>query len=238
MPNYTKLFNSIVTSTIWTEDDKTRIVWITMLALADQNGEVHASIPGLARLSAVTLEDAESSIGKLLSPDKYSRTPDHEGRRIVKIDGGWELLNHAKYRLMASKEDAKVTNAARQKRHRERNATVTPRNASVTQARDIAEAEADTKVKAEAKAEKKPNPNNKRMEIPSVSDILEYGMTLSPPFKDAQKFSDFYESKGWLVGKSPMKSWQASVRTWHRKPDHRQEKRSKEFPEKTTLRKL
>ncbi len=32
---YTKLFHSIVTSTIWRETDPTRIVWITMLALAE-----------------------------------------------------------------------------------------------------------------------------------------------------------------------------------------------------------
>lgn len=31
---------------------------------------------------------------------------------------------------------------------------------------------------------------------------------------DASKFWDFYESKGWRVGKSAMKSWQACVRTW------------------------
>jgi 5-methylcytosine-specific restriction endonuclease McrA len=120
MANYTKLFNSIVTSTIWTEDDKTRIVWITMLAICDQNGEVQASIPGLARLSGVSVADAEMAIGKLLSPDKHSRTPDHEGRRIVPIEGGWELLNHAKYRRMASLEDRKEATAKRVKRHRER----------------------------------------------------------------------------------------------------------------------
>ena len=31
---------------------------------------------------------------------------------------------------------------------------------------------------------------------------------------DAQRFIDFYESKGWKVGTSPMKDWKASVRTW------------------------
>lgn len=150
MPNYTKLFNSIVTSTIWTEDDKTRIVWITMLAMSDQNGEVHASVPGLARVSGVSLADCEAALHKLSSPDAYSRTPDNEGRRISPIDGGWELLNHRKYRAMASKTDSQNANAERQKRHRERNAkvtdrnaTVTPSNGSVTQTRDIAEAEAE-----------------------------------------------------------------------------------------------
>lgn len=33
---------------------------------------------------------------------------------------------------------------------------------------------------------------------------------------DPQAFVDFYESKGWVVGKSPMKDWRAAVRTWER----------------------
>lgn len=161
MPNYTKLFNSIVTSTIWTEDDKTRIVWITMLALSDQNGEVHSSIPGLARLSAVPIPDVERALEKFLSPDPYSRTPDNDGRRIAKIDGGWELLNHAKYRKMASKEDSKAASAERVRRHRQRNACnanvtdVTPCNASETLGRDIAEAEAEAETKTEKEKKNK-----------------------------------------------------------------------------------
>jgi len=122
MPNYTKLFDSIITSTIWSEAHETRIVWITMLALADQHGEVHASIPGLARVANVPIECCEEAVNKFLAPDKYSRTPDQEGRRIGVIAGGWELLNHAKYRNMASREDAKVANAERVKRYRVRNA--------------------------------------------------------------------------------------------------------------------
>ena len=33
---------------------------------------------------------------------------------------------------------------------------------------------------------------------------------------DAQAFIDFYESKGWKVGNTPMKDWKAAVRTWER----------------------
>ena len=33
---------------------------------------------------------------------------------------------------------------------------------------------------------------------------------------DAQRFFDYYEAKGWVVGKSPMKDWKAAVRTWER----------------------
>lgn len=38
---------------------------------------------------------------------------------------------------------------------------------------------------------------------------------------DAQKFFDFYESKGWLIGKTKMKDWKAAVRTWETKERER-----------------
>ena len=34
---------------------------------------------------------------------------------------------------------------------------------------------------------------------------------------DAERFVNFYESKGWMVGKNKMKDWKASVRTWEQK---------------------
>ena len=33
---------------------------------------------------------------------------------------------------------------------------------------------------------------------------------------DPQSFVDFYESKGWMIGKNKMKDWKAAVRTWER----------------------
>lgn len=33
---------------------------------------------------------------------------------------------------------------------------------------------------------------------------------------DAQRFVDFYEAKGWMLGKNKMKDWKAAVRTWER----------------------
>lgn len=122
-----------------------------MLALADKNGEVQASIPGLARIAGVPVLDCEEAIGKFLAPDPYSRTPDDEGRRIEKIDGGWALINHAKYRDMASREESKDAHAKRQKRYRdrekrnvtERDASVTPSDAPVTDTMHIADADTD-----------------------------------------------------------------------------------------------
>ena len=76
-----------------------------MLALADRNGLIDAALPGLSNAARVSLEDCEKAVSKFLAPDPYSRTTDHEGRRIEKVEGGWRLLNHAAYRAKLSKED-------------------------------------------------------------------------------------------------------------------------------------
>lgn len=48
--------------------------------------------------------------------------------------------------------------------------------------------------------------------IEMVEDYInEHGYNVN-----AHSFMDFYESKGWLVGKTKMRDWQAAVRTWSR----------------------
>lgn len=103
--SYTKLDAGITDSTVWAAPDATRLTWITMLAMADQHGYVGASIPGLASRARVTLEGCLAALECFMSPDLYSRTKDFEGRRIAEADGGWVLLNHAKYRAMQSADD-------------------------------------------------------------------------------------------------------------------------------------
>lgn len=115
---FTKLFSSITESTIWCEDAPTRIVWITMLAMADRRGRVWAAIPGLASRAKVSIEETEMALKSFQSPDKYSRTQDYEGRRIEEIDGGWRLLNHAKYRSIRDEEERRSYKTAKQREYR------------------------------------------------------------------------------------------------------------------------
>lgn len=169
---YTKLFNSIITSTIWSEDDKTRIVWITMLAIADKNGEVQGSIPGLARIAGVPVEDTRAAINKFLAPDPDSRTKDDEGRRIEEIDGGWHLLNHRKYREMASKEEAKEAEAKRKARYRakvarnEMSQSVPDKSQEVPERSHIAEAKANTEANTEANTDPKEEEKKQKPKAP------------------------------------------------------------------------
>jgi hypothetical protein len=219
--SYTKLFSSIVTSTIWTEDAKICKVWVTMLAIANKHGEVHASIPGLAQIAGLGLHDTEHAINKFLSPDKYSRTPDDEGRRIEMIEGGWLLLNHAKYRAMASKDEEKIASAKRQAAFKERkrrnkqvtesNGEVTHSNDTVTQNRDIAEADTDTDTKADTIALKKKNKNGASA---LLSELKEYAVEIGLPESDGESMFDHWEANGWKNGSNKVRDWKAGIRKW------------------------
>lgn len=121
MAGFTKLFGSLVNSTIWRADDKTRLVWITMLAMAGRDGVVESSLPGLADAARVTIEECSAALAILSGPDKYSRTKDHDGRRVREVDGGWLLLNHAKYRAKMSADERRDAAAVRQQRYRDKN---------------------------------------------------------------------------------------------------------------------
>ena len=116
--SFTKLFNSIITSSVWSEDDKTRIMWITMLASADAEGHVSGSIPGMAAVSRMTLEQADKSIKALCKPDPYSRTKEYEGRRLLECDGGWLIANYAKYREKRDPEIRRKQNREAKRRQR------------------------------------------------------------------------------------------------------------------------
>lgn len=130
---FTKLFSSIVTSTIWQESKETKILWVTMLALSNRYGEVGASAPGLANAANLTLDETLKAIGVLESPDQYSRSQAFEGRRIEKVEGGYQILNYAVYReKMRSRADY-----FKEYRKRNKSATV------LTNLQPIAEAEAE-----------------------------------------------------------------------------------------------
>lgn len=118
--SYVKLFGSILDSTIWKASPPTKVVWVTMMAMADRDGVVSSSVPGLVDRARVTRPEAEDALSLFLSPDPDSRTEQFDGRRIEKVDGGWRLLNYEKYREMQSADDRREKAADRVRRHRER----------------------------------------------------------------------------------------------------------------------
>lgn len=74
----------------------------------------------------------------------------------------------------------------------------------------------------DAKESKENNPKENiqeksgfRFSPPTIEEIKAYILEKGYSF-DAESFFDFYQSKGWFVGKNKMKDWKAAIRNWAR----------------------
>lgn len=151
---YTKLFSGIVMSTVWTYDSDTKVVWVTLLAMADERGNVIGTVPGLAKMAGVPVEAARKAMAIFLAPDPDSGSKEFDGRRIEVIDRGWRLLMHAKYRALRSREEKLEADRVRiaAKRAAEKTSIVPQVSQESQTVAEVAHAE------AEAEAEEKNSP--------------------------------------------------------------------------------
>ena len=172
---FVKLDCGMLDSTIWIDRDA-RELFITALLMAEPRelvepakqievrtlnetgfivppgwyGFVPAAGIGIIRRAGMEPEKGFAALERLGNPEKDSRTPDFEGRRLVRIDGGYLALNFDKYR------QKDYTSAARSRRYRERNSSKPSRVSNVASrvaSRSVTQAEAEAEAKAEAKGE-------------------------------------------------------------------------------------
>lgn len=149
--SYSKLHSSIVNSSLWTEGDSVRLLFITLLALCDRDGCVYGTRLGFNRIANIEQDEADAAWGTLLGPDPNSsdkmRAPENQGRRIEEIPGGFRLLNFDYYRGLRNDDDRREQNRIAQAKFKARSAKVSqgkPDSASKSQGKPISEAEADT----------------------------------------------------------------------------------------------
>lgn len=57
---------------------------------------------------------------------------------------------------------------------------------------------------------------SRRFTPPSLQEVQEYCLERKNTV-NAETFIDFYTSKGWRIGKEPMRDWKAAVRTWEKR---------------------
>jgi hypothetical protein len=153
---YSKLFSSIVHSSLWTEEDHVRLLFVTLLAIADREGYIYGSRMGLERLANIGNHDRDPW-QVLMEPDGDSsdlmRNPENEGRRIEQVPGGFRILNFLYYRGLRNEDDRRKTNREAKQRERARiklaqqSASVNqgqPASAKVSQSLPISDADTDT----------------------------------------------------------------------------------------------
>ncbi len=162
---FVKLDCGILNSTLWFEREA-REVFLTALLMAEPMeltestpqlevkgfgetgwsappgwyGFVPAASVGIFARARVPDEAGFAALEILGAPEPASRTPDFEGRRLIRVDGGFLVLNYMKYR------ERDYTTAERSKRYRQR---VASRRDITATHRDITQAEVQEEVHTE-----------------------------------------------------------------------------------------
>ena len=67
---------------------------------------------------------------------------------------------------------------------------------------------------------------NKYFKKPSILEVKNYCI-LRKNNIEAESFINFYDSKGWMVGKNKMQDWKAAIRTWEMRDNKRPKTMSK-----------
>lgn len=120
------------------------------------------------------------------------------------LDDGTIFMNEVN-NMIGSAVDNDNANRQRRFRERQKSLELCERYESVTKNNE-------SKSKRQSKSTDK---NNRRFSPPSVDEVRAYCNERNNTV-DPESFIDFYESKGWMVGKNKMKDWKAAVRNWER----------------------
>jgi len=98
---YAKIYAQIFDSSL-REKWQAWVVFVAMLALADADDEVDMTPEALAARTGLPGSIVSEGIEWLTRPDPHSRSPEAEGRRIVRLDDhrswGWKIVNRGKYK--------------------------------------------------------------------------------------------------------------------------------------------
>ncbi len=107
---YGKLFGQMYDGTLATKGPwQSLVTFQQLIILADKVGVVDMTTDAIARRTTIPLKVIQMGIDALQMPDPDSRTPDEEGRRIVRLsdfrDWGWRIVNYPHYRKLRNEDE-------------------------------------------------------------------------------------------------------------------------------------
>lgn len=149
---YVKLFTSIYQGTL-RGNSHGLLVFTNLLAHCDKDGIVDIHPRAIAEEVGLTIEEVKETLLMLESPDDESRSPDEQGRRIIRLDEhrawGWFVVNYEKYRKIRNEDDRREQNRSAQRNYRKKSKLTVSKvsQASAMSAHADVEAEAEAYIK-------------------------------------------------------------------------------------------
>ena len=201
MSGWLKVYRSLADHWLWQDKPFSKgQAWIDLLLLVNHTPK-KALIDGT--LQEIDRGQTITSIRKLCDRWGWSNTKvrrflkmlEDDGMVNVKSDSKKTVINIVNYSVFQDSETEKTT-VKRQQDDTETSQKHTNKN--------------EKNVKNEKKC------SRARFVPPSYEQVSSYCQERGNDV-DAQRFLDFYQSKGWMVGKNKMKDWKAAVRSWERR---------------------
>ena len=216
--HFVMLWGDMLASSIIEEEVHVKWAFVVCLLLCDSDGNFRSTSAYLARIGGMTLEEAEAALAVLSEPDDHSTSKIAGGCRLISLGPNqWHVVNYKEYKQRQRDEELKTK--WREDKRRQRGTlvdsdgrvvdsdgpTVDPVSVSVSVS--VCDEEEGESERESKKGKKKTS----RFIPPTLEEVEEYikekGLLVDP-----QGFIDFYESKGWMVGKNKMKVWGAACR--------------------------
>lgn len=215
---YGKLFAQMYDGTLGTEGPwQALVTFQQLIILADREGVVDMTAEAIARRTTIPQDIIKIGIETLEKPDQHSRTPDEEGRRILRLsddrDWGWRIVNYIHYRNIRSQEERREYMRNYQRKRRAAGKGV---NTPVNNVSNVNQSSKQYAV-------------SRGIDIPIHPDISAHSRFVKPTLDEIRTycserrnsvnpdlFFDHYQSNGWKVGRNSMKDWKAAVRTWEK----------------------
>lgn len=234
---YVPLFDHLTTGTLhgkWPDIG----LWPVVLSMADRFGEIDVTPAYIAGVTGLPVDEVAACMERFCEPDPYSRTSDHEGRRLELIDNnrkwGWRVLNHSKYREKArllsknAQQTASGMDAERKRKEREA-AKCPPLSAGVRPSDEDGDLNKDSGKEREGAFAPPPKPPNGgkpsrpvATRIPEYfclsAERQEYAESKLPRVNAVALFEEFSDYWRALPGQKALKlDWDATWRTWVRR---------------------
>jgi hypothetical protein len=209
MNMYGKIFDSLWKGSMRGKCD-VQLVFIHLICNCDQDGNCDYLPQVIADDTGMTLEHVQIAITELEAPDPLSRTPDEQGRRIVRLSTqrswGWRIVNHILYRDKLSEAWKKERNAERQRRFKEKRKS----NAqSVTANTPSVSAFVDASVSD--KGDARGNPVGQY----TLQECLDAGDKLAMKREDIEACFHYWNAAGWMMtGNRPVRSLTSCLSKW------------------------
>ena len=206
---YGKIFESMYDGTL-ADNWEALITFQQMIVLCDSNGVIDMTPSAISRRTGIPVEHIESGIEILEKPDKNSRTPDEDGRRIRLIDDhkpwGWYIVNHNKYKVLKDSDEIKEQNRIRKRRQREKSQSVTQCHA-MSQHTDT-DTDTDTDIKDLPNGKSRENSRN--LSPPPYRKIVDLYHEALPELPRVEKLNETrrrYIRKLWIEDLREIDHW-------------------------------